>query len=119
MKLKSLKPFIPAGEDFSLAKRFFHDLGFETEWENEGYVGLRLGAAAFILQDFSHPEMQRNLMLQVTVEDLDAWWRHIQESIVLDNYSGVKAKEPTEFPWGTREVHLIDPAGVCWHFVQA
>jgi hypothetical protein len=30
----------------------------------------------------------------------------------------VKAQEPRDFPWGLREVHLIDPAGVCWHFAE-
>jgi uncharacterized glyoxalase superfamily protein PhnB len=27
-----------------------------------------------------------------------------------------RAREPTDYPWGQREVHLVDPAGVCWHF---
>jgi hypothetical protein len=30
----------------------------------------------------------------------------------------VRTKRPTDFPWG-REVHIIDPAGVCWHVRQA
>lgn len=118
MKLTTLRPFVPAGRDFDLAKRFFQDLGFETEWENGGYVGLKLGGVCFILQDFCHAEMQQNLMLQVGVDDLDAWWQHIRSSGVLEKYPGVEAKEPKEFPWGTREVHLIDPAGVCWHFAK-
>jgi uncharacterized glyoxalase superfamily protein PhnB len=28
----------------------------------------------------------------------------------------VRAAPPTLYPWGQREVHLIDTAGVCWHF---
>ena len=55
-------------------------------------------------------------MMFVSVDDLDAWWRHLQASGVLERYDGVRAKEPTDYPWGQREVHLIDPAGVCWHF---
>lgn len=35
---------------------------------------------------------------------------------MLERYEGVRAKQPTLFPCGQREVHLIDPAGVCWHF---
>jgi uncharacterized glyoxalase superfamily protein PhnB len=35
---------------------------------------------------------------------------------VLERYPGTRAKEPTDYPWGNREVHLIDVAGVCWHF---
>jgi uncharacterized glyoxalase superfamily protein PhnB len=36
---------------------------------------------------------------------------------VLERYD-VRAKEPTDYSWGVREVHMTDPAGVCWHFAQ-
>jgi uncharacterized glyoxalase superfamily protein PhnB len=115
--ISALKPFIPSGEDFSTAKRFFLDLGFSVNWEAKGYAELQLGAAVFILQDFHNQTVQENLMMLAKVDDLDAWWNHICASGVLGRYRGVRAKEPTEYPWGSREVHLIDPAGVCWHFV--
>ena len=116
MSLSSLKPFIPSGPDFESAKSFFSDLGFTVNWETEGLAELQLGKAVFLLQDFHNQEMQSNLMMFANVEDLDAWWQHIQSSGVLERYQGVTGREPTEFPWGQREVHLIDPAGVCWHF---
>ena len=117
MTISVLKPFIPSGQDFSMAKQFFLDLGFSVNWEVRGYAELQLGSAVFILQDFHNQTMQENLMMQAHVDDLDAWWQHIRTSGVLDRYPGVRAKEPTVYPWGSREVHLIDPAGVCWHFV--
>jgi uncharacterized glyoxalase superfamily protein PhnB len=113
----NLKPFIPSGEDFAKARQFFLDLGFSVNWEKEGYAELQLGSAVFILQDFHTQTMQENLMMQAEVDDLDAWWNRIRVSGVLERYRGVRAREPTEYPWGNREVHLIDPAGVCWHFV--
>jgi uncharacterized glyoxalase superfamily protein PhnB len=116
MSLRSLKPFIPSGPDFAAAKQFFQDLGFAVNWESDGYAELQLGGVAFLLQDFHNQEMQENLMMFVSVEDLDAWWQRILASGVLDRYPGVRAKAPTEYPWGQREVHLVDPAGVCWHF---
>jgi uncharacterized glyoxalase superfamily protein PhnB len=116
MQLKSLKPFIPSGPDFALAKAFFRDLGFEIQWEVPGLAELTLNGVTFLLQDFHNQEMQNNLMMFVSVDDLDAWWSHISASKVLDRYEGVRAKVPTLYPWGQREVHLIDPAGVCWHF---
>lgn len=116
MSILSLRPFIPSGPDFTASKTFFGNLGFVVNWESGGYAELQLGAAVFILQDLHNEEMQKNLMMLVRVEDLDAWWRHILASGVLQRYRGVKAKEPTVHPWGQREVHLIDPAGVCWHF---
>jgi uncharacterized glyoxalase superfamily protein PhnB len=116
VSLRSLKPFIPCGADFATAKAFFQDLGFVVLWESDGYAELRLGGACFILQDFQNQEMQNNLMLFAAVDDLDRWWRHVNDSGVLDRYPGVRATPPTDYPWGQREVHLIDPAGVCWHF---
>lgn len=116
MQLLSLKPFIPSGPDFAAALAFFTDLGFAINWQNSGLAELQLGGACFILQDFHNKEMQENLMMSVAVENLDEWWRHMQASGVLERYTGVRAKEPTQYPWGRREVHLIDPAGVCWHF---
>ena len=114
----ALKPFVPSGPDFSRALAFFSDLGFAAVWESDGYAELRLGNAAFILQRFDDAHVQNNLMMSVEVDDLDDWYRHILSSGVLERY-GVIAKPPARYPWGQREVHLIDPAGVCWHFVQA
>ena len=32
---------------------------------------------------------------------------------------GVRPPTPPKlYPWGLREVHVIDPAGVLWHFIQ-
>ncbi|MFP2926198.1 VOC family protein [Pyxidicoccus sp. 3LG] len=116
MTIAALKPFIPSGKDFAAARSFFLALGFVVNWEGQGLVELQLGAAVFLLQDFHNPTVQENLILFAQVDDLDAWWKHLQECGVLDRYPGVRAKEPTVYPWGQREVHLIDPAGVCWHF---
>jgi uncharacterized glyoxalase superfamily protein PhnB len=116
MPILSLKPFIPSGPSFATAKRFFTDLGFSVNWEVEGLAELQLGGATFLLQDLHNQEMQSNLMMFVSVENLDDWWQRILASGVLGRYPGVRAKEPADYPWGQREVHLIDPAGVCWHF---
>ena len=119
MHIRQLKPFIPSGLDFAKSKAFFQDIGFELNWEGDGLAQLTLGGAVILLQDFNNKEMQDNLMMFVSVDDLDAWWRHLQASGVFERYDGVRAKEPTTYPWGQREVHLIDPAGVCWHFAAA
>ena len=117
MPIASLKPFIPAGADFETSKKFFTDLGFSVNWEIEGLAELTLGNAVFLLQDFENAEMQANLMMYATVDDLDQWWELLNKSGVLERYD-VRAKEPTDYPWGVREIHMTDPAGVCWHFAQ-
>ena len=118
VQLTQLRPFIPSGKDFETSKTFFQKLGFAINWEAEGLIELQWGDVVFLLQDFEHQDMQENLMMYLTVSDLDAFWSHLVGTGILDEFSGVKAKEPTDYPWGSREVHLIDPAGVCWHIAE-
>jgi catechol 2,3-dioxygenase-like lactoylglutathione lyase family enzyme len=111
----ALIPFVPSGSDFDAALAFFVDLGFKTAWRNGDIAGLRFGAAYFMLQSIHVPVWQENQMLVVEVDDLDAYWAEIGALDLPARYPGVRTKPPTDFPWG-REVHIVDPAGVCWHF---
>ena len=116
MSLSSLRPFVPSGDDFQTAKQFFQTIGFEVNWEAEGVCELQMGEVTFLLQDFANRELQENLMLYVTVDDLDGFAEHLQALDLSTHYPNVKINGPKLFPWGERELHLIDPAGVCWHF---
>ena len=113
-----IHPFVPSGSDFELALGFFAELGFEKEWRRDSLAGLRFGGAYFMLQDINAPEWQKSQMLTLEVDDLDTYWSEIDGKNLPARFFGVRTKPPTEFPWG-REVHIIDPAGVCWHVRQA
>jgi hypothetical protein len=69
----ALIPFVPSGPDFEQALAFFAELGFATSWRNGGLAGLRFGGAAFMLQDIDVPEWQKNQMLTLEIDDLDAY----------------------------------------------
>ena len=71
-----------------------------------------------MLQSINVPEWQKNQMLTIEVDDLDGYWAEIEPSSFPASFPGVKLRPPTDFPWG-REVHIIDPGGVCWHVRQA
>ena len=114
----ALTTFVPSGADFALALRFFKELGFEKLWEHDGLAGLRFGGASFMLQQIDLPIWQQNQMITLEVDDLDAYWSELDALHLSDRYAGVKLKPPSDYPWG-REIHLIDPAGVCWHVQQA
>ena len=116
LKLTSLRPFVPSGRDYAAARAFFMDLGFRENWGRDELCELQLDDVTFLLQNYHNQELQENLMMYVNVNDLDVFWSHLQQSGVLERYAGVRAKPPTRYPWGITEVHLIDPAGVCWHF---
>jgi predicted enzyme related to lactoylglutathione lyase len=117
-KATSLYPFVPSGPDFKLALSFFAELGFERAWEHDGLAGLRYGGAYFMLQSIGVPEWQKNQMITIEVEDLDAYWAELEPKDLPARFAGAKLRPPTDFPWG-REIHIIDPAGVCWHVRHA
>jgi hypothetical protein len=111
-------PFVPSGPRFAQALAFFSALGFEKAWERDGLAALRWGGAYFLLQHIDVPVWQENQMLVLEVSDLDAYWSELEAKDLERAFPGVRLRPPTDFPWG-REVHIVDPAGVCWHVRQA
>ena len=110
--------FLPT-RDFELSKRFYETLGFDKVVDGEVAIFDTAEPGGIILQRYYNKDWAENLMLSLRVDDLDAWWAHI-ESLDLPGNFGVRPPvPPKEYPWGLREVHVIDPAGVLWHFVQA
>jgi predicted enzyme related to lactoylglutathione lyase len=114
----TLYPFVPSGPDFEAAIAFFAELGFARQWQHEGLAGLRFGGAYFMLQKIDVPEWQKNQMITFEVDDLEAYWSQIDAKGLAARFPGVRTRPPTDLPWG-REIHIIDPAGVCWHVRQA
>lgn len=114
----TLYPFVPSGPRFSVSLEFFAALGFEKMWQFEGLAALRFGGAYFLLQDIDVPEWQKNQMITFEVTDLDGYWAELEAVNLPAAFPGVALKPPTEFPWG-REIHIIDPGGVCWHVRQS
>lgn len=110
----ALYPFVPSGPDFQKALDFFVALGFEERWNDGGLAGLRFGDAYFMLQKIDVPIWQENQMIVVEVDDLDGYWAELEAKDLTAKFEGVKLKPPTDYAWG-REIHIIDPAGVCWH----
>ena len=113
MKFNSIEPFIPSGSDFKKSRDLFLEIGFKINWEAEGLIGFQRDGCKFILQNFNDPHFAENLMIRMTVSNLDEFWKEICMKD-LDKRFNIKLKEPTNFPYG-REMHLIDIAGVCWH----
>jgi catechol 2,3-dioxygenase-like lactoylglutathione lyase family enzyme len=114
----ALYPFVPSGPQFARSLEFFAALGFDTVWRHDGLAGLRFGGAYFVLQDIDVPAWQKNQMITFEVTDLDAYWSELEAKDLAGSFAGVKVRTPTQFPWG-REVHIIDPGGVCWHVRQS
>jgi len=57
-------------------------------------------------------------MMQMMVDNLDAWWEHI-EALDLPKRFGVQPpKAPAMQPWGLRVGFVYDPSGVLWHVAE-
>ncbi|NIJ22231.1 catechol 2,3-dioxygenase-like lactoylglutathione lyase family enzyme [Sphingomonas naasensis] len=107
------RPFVPA-KDFARSKAFYEALGFETLLDGEVAI-FGIGASSFLLQNYYQEEWANNFMMQLMVDDLDAWWRHIT-ALDLPGRFGVPApRAPAMQPWGLRIAYVIDPSGVLWH----
>jgi catechol 2,3-dioxygenase-like lactoylglutathione lyase family enzyme len=116
MTTVEIKAFVPA-RDFDLSKRFYQDLGFTLAWSSDDLAYFRHGQSSFLLQNFYIKEHAGNFMMHLLVEDLDAWWRHVESQNVVTTY-GVMAQPPADRPWGMRDFVIVDPTGVLWRIAQ-
>ena len=109
------RPFMPA-KDFDLSKRFYEALGFEKLVDGEVAI-FGAGSGGFILQRYYQKEWAENFMMQLMVDNLDAWWAHIN-SLDLSHFGVQPPRPPAMQPWGLRVAYLSDPSGVLWHVAQ-
>jgi hypothetical protein len=113
---EAARAFIPA-KDFDLSKAFYEALGFKKLLDGDVAI-FAVGASAFILQRYYKKEWAENCMMQMMVDDVDAWWERI-ESLQLPKIFGVQApKAPAMQPWGLRVAYVYDPTGVLWHVAE-
>ena len=113
---ESARPFLPA-KDFAVSKAFYQALGFETLLDGEVAI-FGVGAGAFILQRGYQQAWAENCMMQLMVDDLDAWWAHIQALDLPGRFGAARPKPPAMQPWGLRVAYVYDPCGVLWHVSQ-
>ncbi|HUO06567.1 MAG TPA: VOC family protein [Candidatus Binataceae bacterium] len=110
------RPFLPA-KDFDLSKRFYETLGFEKILDGEVAI-FRVGSGGFILQRFYQKELAENFVIQLMVDDLDAWWKHIEALDLPGKFNVRPPRAPAMQPWGIRVAFIFDPSGVLWHIGQ-
>jgi catechol 2,3-dioxygenase-like lactoylglutathione lyase family enzyme len=112
-----MRPFLPA-QDFDLSKRFYEALGFEKVLDGEVAI-FDTASGGFILQRYYQKDWAENFMMQLMVDDLDAWWAHL-EALDLPAKFGVQPpKPPAMQPWGLRIAYVFDPSGVLWHVAES
>ncbi len=115
-RVTEIKAFVPA-RDYEVSKQFYKDIGFTMASDGGGVAYFHLGDSSFLLQSFYVKALAENLMMHLLVEDVDAWWKHINESGVAAKY-GVKVTNIELQPWRMRDFCLTDPSGVLWRIGQ-
>ncbi|MFZ2029192.1 MAG: VOC family protein [Vitreimonas sp.] len=110
------RPFVPA-QDFDLSKRFYEALGFEKVLDGEVAI-FNAGLGGFILQRYYNKDWAENFMMQLMVDDLDAWWAQIESLDLVGRFGVHPPRAPAMQSWGLRVAHVFDPCGVLWHIAQ-
>jgi catechol 2,3-dioxygenase-like lactoylglutathione lyase family enzyme len=116
LNITEIKAFVPA-RDFELSKRFYQDLGFTMASEGGGVAYFHRDHVSFLLQDFCTESLAENFMMHILVEDVDAWWVHVQATGVSSTY-GTQVGPIESQPWKMRDFCLSDPSGVLWRIGQ-
>jgi uncharacterized glyoxalase superfamily protein PhnB len=111
-----MKAFLPA-KDFEVSKKFYQDVGFEVSMMGDALAFVRHDNTAFFLQNFYVKEFAENLMMHLMVQDVDAWWAHVEKAGLTKKY-GVLLEDISDKPWGLRDFALGDPSGVLWRIAQ-
>ncbi|MCF3935391.1 glyoxalase [Acuticoccus sp. M5D2P5] len=116
----SMRPFVPALQ-YQKSQDFYRALGFEV-WPLSEQISLvkldrKSNAFSFLLQDFYTEEFAHNAMIQLFVENLDGWWRHIVALELPTKFDVNAPQPPKSMTRDLRVIFLWDPAGVLWHIV--
>ena len=110
------RPFLPT-RDFAASTLFYETIGFTKLLDSDVAI-FSIGATSFILQRAFALEWAANCMMQLMVDDLDAWWVRIQSLDLPARFAVPQPIAPAFQPWGLRVAYLTDPAGVLWHIAQ-
>ncbi len=110
------RPFVPA-RDFTASKRFYQALEFPQLLDSDVAI-FQVGASSFVLQPYAEPGHEGHLMMQLMVDDLDAWWAHLEALELRTRFDLAVWRPPALQPWGLRVAFLSDPSGVLWHIAE-
>ena len=110
------RPFLPS-KDFAASKSFYEKIGFKKLLDSDVAI-FELGASSFILQNYFKKEWAENCMMQLMVDDLDAWWMHIEALDLVATFGVASPRPPAIQPWGLRVAFVYDPSGILWHVAE-
>jgi hypothetical protein len=109
----SITPLVPAGASLADAVAFFTgQLGFAVIWESGTMAAVRRGTVELNLVENSDRRWADNASFSIGVDDLEGLYAEYRVAAARVGPLEMKS-------WGRRELHMILPSGVCFHFYQA
>lgn len=116
LRVTEIKAFVPS-KHYEISKQFYQDLGFTMASDEEGIAYFHFGDVSFLLQDDCVASFAEDFAMHLLVEDVTAWWNHVQGSGVT-SMDGVRMTDMVDQPWRMRDFCLYDPSGVVWRIGQ-
>lgn len=112
---KSIRAFIGA-KNFEESRLFYKELGFEEAriFKDMSYFKIS-SALGFYLQNAYVKDWVDNTMIFLEVDDVDEYFKELQDLRLNEKYKNVKLTPIKENEWG-KECFLHDPSGILWHF---
>ena len=114
---KDIRIFVPA-MDFEQSLRFYTLLGWEQKYNDGNLAELELADCRFWLQNFYVKDWANNFMLQVSVEDSQAWYDHVSKILDEENFDHARLNPPKKEEYGAITTPVWDPSGVLIYFSQ-
>ena len=120
--LKNFQPFIICTPDnYEATKAFYTDLGFKKVMDDgKSACSFRIGddGPQFLVTLHFGIEAPKNAMLQLHVEDAQAWYDYMIELELDRRHPSVTITPPVVTDWGGYITYVADPAGVKLHISQ-
>ncbi len=119
LHVSDIRPFIGA-KDFAVSTDFYLTLGWHLVYDSDNLRVLELADHRFYLQKYYNRTWCDNTMLHLFVDDVDAWFRHVNATFVSHALSRhARVTEAIKDERYARVFHVWDPSGVLLHFAQA
>jgi len=112
-----IKTFI-GSKNFEESRDFYVALGWKLNFDGGDLAELELGNNRFYLQKYYQRKWCENSMLHITIEDAEAWYKHVTAVLEVRSYGAARVRPPKEQDYGALVTFVWDPVGVLLHFAQ-
>ena len=112
MKVDDIRVFIPS-KNYEVSQSFYQALGFKMDYVSDELSLFENGDCFFFLQRFYNEELANNLVLQLSVIDINEAYKTITE---LKGFE-FKFEPIREERWG-KVIFLWGPSGELWQITE-